>query len=81
MPALGRRSNMVLRDDTPAVRWEHSHVVVREDGLVTTFCIYDAPNEDEVRKHAVRLGEHEIASLYEIAGDVTPNDFPLDAPV
>jgi hypothetical protein len=29
-----------------------------------------------VREHATRLGKHEIDSLDEIAGDVTPADFP-----
>ena len=78
MPAVGRRSNTVLRDDVPTVRWEHSHVVVGDDGLVTTFCIYDAPSEREIHEHATRLGSHKIAAVHEIAGDVTPADFPLD---
>jgi hypothetical protein len=29
-----------------------------------------------VRAHASRLGSHEIEALHEIAGDVTPADFP-----
>jgi hypothetical protein len=78
MPTLGRKSNKVLRDDVTTVTWEHSHVVVGEDGLVRTFCVYDAPGEDEVLRHSRLLGAHHIASLYEIAGDVTPTDFPLD---
>ena len=77
MPTLGRKSNKVLRDDVTSVTWEHSHVVVGEDGLVRTFCIYDAPSEDAVLQHSRLLGEHNIANLYEIAGDVTPDDFPL----
>ena len=78
MPTLGRKSNLVLRDDVTAVTWEHSHVVVSEGGLVRTFCIYAAPNEEEVLRHSRLLGEHHVASLHEIAGDVTPDDFPLD---
>lgn len=78
MPVLGRKSNQVLRDEVTAVTWEHSHVVVGDDGLVRTFCIYDAPGEDEVLRHSALLGAHHIASIYEIAGDVTPSDFPLD---
>ena len=76
MPSLGRKSNEVLRDDVTTVIWEHSHVVVGDDGLVITFCIYDAPGEEEVLRHSHLLGAHHIASLHEIAGDVTPNDFP-----
>ena len=78
MPQVGRRSNMVLRDDVPSVTWELSHVVVGDDGLVTTFCIYDAPSEQEIYEHAKRLGSHNVAAVLEIAGDVTPDDFPLD---
>jgi hypothetical protein len=78
MPQVGRRSNMVLRDDTPTVTWELSHVVVGDDGLVTTFCIYDSPSEELIHEHAKRLGSHLVASVHEIAGDVTPADFPID---
>jgi len=78
MPVLGRKSNQVLRDEVTTVTWEHSHVVVGDDGLVTTFCIYAAPNEEEVHRHSRLLGEHKLANLFEIAGDVTPSDFPLD---
>jgi hypothetical protein len=78
MPQVGRKSRIVLRDDVPTVTWELSHVVVNDDGLVTTFCIYDAPSEDEIHEHAKRLGSHNVAAVHEIAGDVTPEDFPLD---
>jgi Nickel responsive protein SCO4226-like len=78
MPRVGRRSRMVLRDEVPTVTWELSHVVVGDDGLVTTFCVYWAPGTEEILEHARLLGEHEIASVHEIAGDVTPEDFPLD---
>jgi hypothetical protein len=78
MPGIGKRSREVLRDDVPTVTWELSHVVVGDDGLVTTFCVYEAPSEDDVLLHSKLLGAHDIASLHEIAGDVTPGDFPLD---
>jgi hypothetical protein len=80
MPTIGRKSREVLRDEVKSVTWELSHVVVGDDGLVTTFCVYDAPGEDAVMQHATLLGEHHIASLHEIAADVTPEDFPLDEP-
>jgi hypothetical protein len=31
-----------------------------------------------VRRHGDQLGLHDIEGVYEIAGDVTPDDFPLD---
>ena len=76
MPAIGRRSRQIIENDHPEITWEHSHVVVAEDGKVRTFCIYAAPDEDAVLAHSTRLGQHKIESIDEIAGDVTPADFP-----
>jgi hypothetical protein len=76
MPAVGRRSRELTEENFPEIIWEHSHVVVDDDGVVRTFCVYDAPDEETVREHASMLGRHTIDALYEIAGDVTPADFP-----
>ena len=76
MPVVGRRSRQVIETEFPEVVWEHSHVVVDDAGYVRTFCIYAAPDEDAVRAHSTRLGQHEIESIDEIVGDVTPADFP-----
>ena len=76
MPNVGRRSKQVGQK-IPGIVWEHSHVVVDEDGMAGTFCVYDAPDEEAVRKHAVALGQHEY-TIQEIVGDVTPDDFPLE---
>jgi hypothetical protein len=51
-------------------------VVVDEEGSVKSFCVYDAPDEETVRRHGTELGFHDIVGVYEIAGDVTPADFP-----
>jgi hypothetical protein len=77
MPAVGRRSRELVETEFPEITWEHSHVVVDSSGQVRTFCVYDAPDVDAVRDHSTRLGQHEIDSIDEIAGDVTPADFPL----
>jgi hypothetical protein len=76
MPEVGRRSKKTIEDGYPQIVWEHSHVIVRDDGTVMTYCIYDAPSEDIVREHAVDLGSHTVDDVLEIAGDVTPADFP-----
>ena len=77
MPAVGRRSRQIVEDELPEITWEHSHVVVDDDtGKVRTFCVYAAPNEQLVLEHSTRLGQHKVDSIYEIAGDVTPADFP-----
>ena len=60
----------------PQGAWEHSHVVVDDTGAVTPYCVYGAPDEQMVRDHAQELGGHEVGFIREIAGDVTPADFP-----
>ncbi len=78
MPEVSRRSKRTIIEQFPEITWEHSHVVVDDAGGVKTYCVYDAPTEDVVRRHGVVLGLHDIEGIYEIAGDVTPDDFPLD---
>jgi hypothetical protein len=76
MPVVGRKSREIVENDLTEIVWEHSHVVVDGEGFVRTFCVYEAPNEDMIREHSTRLGQHRIDSLEEIVGDVTPADFP-----
>ena len=78
MRSVGRRSREIREEHFPEIGWEHSHVVVGDDGRVRTYCVYEAPSEDIVRRHADQLGMHDVESVHEIAGDVTPDDFPLD---
>ena len=77
MPAMGRRSKLVATEQFPNIVWEHSHVVVDADGNLKSFCVYESPDEETVRAHAGVLGSHAILNIYEIGGDVTPDDFPL----
>ena len=76
MPDVGRRSRKIAEQEFPEIAWEHSHVIVDESGSVRTFCVYGAPDEETVRNHGSRLGQHTIDDVWEIAGDVTPADFP-----
>jgi len=78
MPEIGRRSRRLTIEEFPEIVWHHSHVVVDDKGAVKTYCVYEAPNEDIVRRHANELGKHDVEGIYEIAGDVTPDDFPLN---
>jgi hypothetical protein len=76
MPPVGRRSRELTETDFPEITWEHSHVIVDDEGLVHTYCVYEAPNEQIIREHSRMLGQHTLDELHEIAGDVTPADFP-----
>jgi hypothetical protein len=78
VPVVATRSKQLAQDHYPQIVWEHSHVVVDRDGTPKSFCVYDAPSEELVREHAKRLGDHSVDAIYEIAGDVTPDDFPLN---
>jgi Protein of unknown function (DUF4242) len=79
MPAVNRRSKQVAIEQFPGtITWHHSHVVIDDDtGVVKTYCVYEAPSEEIVRQHAAAFGAHDVEGVYEIAGDVTPDDFPL----
>lgn len=79
MPEVGRRSRAIAEEQFPQIAWEHSHVAVDDEGFVRTFCVYSAPGEDVLREHATILGRHTIDDIFEIAGDVTPADFPPQA--
>jgi DNA-binding transcriptional regulator YbjK len=77
MPEVGRRSRQIIEQQLPEITWHHSHITVDEEGNVRSFCIYDAPNEDAIYEHSKLLGDHVLDEIFEIAGDVTPEDFPL----
>jgi Protein of unknown function (DUF4242) len=77
MPNVGRRSRQIAGDHFPKIVWEHSHVVMDSDGALKSFCIYEAPDEEMIRRHAELLGCHVVDHVYEIGGDVSPDDFPL----
>ena len=76
MPQVGRRSREIIDGQFPQIVWEHSHVTVDDDGQVRTYCIYSAPDESTLREHATILGQHTVDEISEIAGDVSPADFP-----
>jgi len=76
MEGVGRRSRELTEGEFAEITWEHSHVIVDDEGTVHTYCVYEATSEEIVRAHSKSLGKHTIDVLYEIAGDVTPADFP-----
>jgi Protein of unknown function (DUF4242) len=76
MSPVGRDSKRLAKETFTGVTWEHSHVVVTADGTVRTYCVYDAPDEAAIHEHAIALGRHHVDVVHEIAGDVTPDDYP-----
>jgi hypothetical protein len=61
----------------PDIVWEHSHVCSDAAGGVRSFCVYSAPNPERLREHAGRVGGHVITQIYEIVGDITPEEIVL----
>ena len=74
MARIGLRSKNVGLEEFPDITWEHSHIVSDESGI-KSFCVYEAPNEELLREHGLKVGDHMITHIYEIAADVTPADF------
>ena len=75
MENVGARSKRIATESFPEILWEHSHIVSDESGI-KSFCVYEAPNQENIREHGEQLGSHAITHIYELAADVTPADFP-----
>ncbi|MDX6551858.1 MAG: hypothetical protein QOH74_346 [Gaiellales bacterium] len=80
MPPIGRKSKQLTEGEFSSITWEHSHIIVTDDGTVRSYCIYAAPDEETVQRHALALGQHVVDIVYEIAGDVAPSDYPDSQP-
>ena len=74
MLEIAMLSKMAGIEAFPDITWEHSHVCSDDDGMIKTFCVYEAPSEERVREHAARMGRHVVMHVYEIAGDITPDE-------
>jgi uncharacterized protein DUF4242 len=72
MLAAASRSDQVQQERFPEVFWDHTHVCVGDDGAITTFCVYEAPDEQMIREHADAFGSHSITRIFEVADEVTP---------
>jgi hypothetical protein len=77
MQEVAARSKATGIEFFPDVVWEHSHVCSDAGGGVRSFCVYSAPNAERLREHAGRVGGHVITQIYEIVGDITPEEIVL----
>jgi Protein of unknown function (DUF4242) len=77
MASKGLLSKHILMENVQfsPVTWEHSHVVMDEDGQLKSFCVYSSPSTELIREHAAMLGDHTVGGIYEIGGDISPADF------
>lgn len=77
MQEVVARSKATAVELFPDIRWEHSHVCSDDQGAIKSFCVYSAPSVQRLRKHADRVGGHMVINVYEIVGDITPEDVKL----
>ncbi len=77
MQEVAVRSKLIGIEQFSDIRWEHSHVCSDDAGAIKSFCVYSAPDADRLRQHAERLGGHVVTRIYEIVGDVTPEEIVL----
>ena len=57
LPTVATRSKSIGHHRFPEIVWEHSHVVVTDDGTPKSYCVYAAPNEEMVREHSESCSE------------------------
>jgi Protein of unknown function (DUF4242) len=77
MQDVAARSKAIGMEQFPDIVWEHSHVCSDGGGAIKSFCVYTAPNADRLREHADRLGSHVVTKIYDIVGDVNPEEIVL----
>jgi Protein of unknown function (DUF4242) len=77
MQDVAARSKSVGVEQFPDIRWEHSHARSDDQGAIKSFCVYSAPSVDRLREHADRIGGHVVTNVYEIVGDITPEEVTL----
>jgi hypothetical protein len=54
----------------PQIEWEHTHVV-RSDGVLKAFCVYESPDRESVLAHAAELGLP-VERCLEVETDLSP---------
>ena len=77
MQEVAARSKATGIEQFPDISWEHSHVCSADDGAVKSFCVYAAPSSNRLLEHADRVGGHVVTKIYEIVGDITPEEVKL----
>jgi hypothetical protein len=66
LKGLAQKSNGVLAELGPSIRWEHSYVTGDK-----IYCVYSAPNAEIIREHAKR-GGFPADSVQEVQTVISP---------
>jgi hypothetical protein len=62
MPDVGRRSLEIAAQKFPEIVWEHSHVIIDDDGTVRQFCVHQATRKP-LPYHGKRVGSQRIHDI------------------
>ena len=74
------RSKQVAESEFPNdIRWIRSYVIAEEGGTLGTVCIYEASDQEAVRKHAHRVGMP-ADQIWEVADTVVIRPDPAKEP-
>jgi hypothetical protein len=73
LAAIAGKSNAVLRDLGPGVRWLHSYVA--DDKII---CVYEATGEDIIREHG-RCGGFPVDAIHRVHATISPATAGVDA--
>lgn len=63
-----------LDSRSPDVTREHSHLATDDQAHLVSHGVYRARDDTVVRRHAESMADGEIIELFEIGGDVSPDD-------
>ena len=77
LPTVATRSKAIGHYHYPEIVWEHSHVVVGSTGRRSRSASTRRRTRRWFASTPGTLGDHIVETIYEIAGDVSPADFPL----
>jgi hypothetical protein len=71
LDAIAAHSTEIRLARVPQIEWEHTHVV-RGDGGLKAFCIYESPDRESVLAHAEALGLP-VERCFEVETDLAPS--------
>jgi hypothetical protein len=70
LDAIAAHSTEIRLERFPQIEWEHTHVV-RSDGVLKAFCVYESPDPESVLAHAAELGLP-VERFFEVETDLAP---------
>jgi hypothetical protein len=77
MQEVAARSKLAGVEHFSDIKWFHSHVCTDSGGAIRSFCVYEAPSTERLQDHADMVGGHVVTRIYEIVGEIAPEDIRI----